>query len=97
MREITQARGPVDRRSDVVAFIAQSHLAGMQSDPQPDRRQGCSLQRECARHRIAGASERKYETIALPLFNRAHTVVGSGQIGQYVIETCNGGGHLIGL
>ena len=32
MRQVTQPRGPVDGRTDVVALIAQLHLAGVHAD-----------------------------------------------------------------
>ena len=44
VRQIAQPCGPVDRRADVVAFVAQLHLAGVHADAQPDRRQRCPLQ-----------------------------------------------------
>jgi hypothetical protein len=39
MRQIPQPRGPVDGRAGLVGLIAQLHLAGMDPDAQPDRRQ----------------------------------------------------------
>ena len=37
--KVAEPGGAVDRRSDVVAFIAQLHVAGVQADAQLDRRQ----------------------------------------------------------
>ena len=37
--EVAQPGGAVDRRADVVAFVAQMHVAGMHADAQLDRRQ----------------------------------------------------------
>ena len=44
MRQIAQPRGAVDGRADVVALVAQLHLAGVHTDAQPDRRQRRPLQ-----------------------------------------------------
>ena len=50
--QIAQPRGAVDRRADVVALVAQLHLAGVHADAQPDRRQRRPLQLQRARHRV---------------------------------------------
>ena len=39
MRQVAQARGPVDRGADVVPVVAQLHLPGVYADAQPDRGQ----------------------------------------------------------
>ena len=41
--EIAQSRGAVDGGAGVVAFVAQLDFAGVQADPQPDRRQWRAL------------------------------------------------------
>ena len=74
--EIAQPCGPVDRRADVVAFVAQLHLAGVHADAQPDRRERRPLQVQRARHRVAGAGERDHEAVALALLDRPHPAVG---------------------
>ncbi len=53
VRQIAQPRGAVDGRADVVAFVAQLHLAGMHPDAQPDRGQRRPLQLQRAGHRVA--------------------------------------------
>ena len=72
VRQIAQPRSAIDRRTGVVAFIAQLYLAGMQADAQPDRRKRCPLQLKRARHRVGRAGERRHKTVALGLFHRPH-------------------------
>jgi hypothetical protein len=62
--QIAQARSAVNGRSDVVAFVTQLDLAGVQTDPQPDRRQGCQLQIKGTRDRVAAAVERYDQAVA---------------------------------
>jgi hypothetical protein len=42
VRQVAQPGGAVDGRADVVALVAQSHVAGVDADAQLDRRQGCA-------------------------------------------------------
>ena len=46
--QIAQPAGPVDRRPDVVSFVAQLDVAGVEGDAQPDREQRGQLQVERA-------------------------------------------------
>ena len=56
--QIAQPRGAVDRRTDVIAFVAQLHLAGVHADAQPDRgqRRPLQLQRSTPPRRLARAN-----------------------------------------
>ena len=95
--EVAKPSGAVDRRADVVAFVAQLDLAGVDADPQPDRRKWSALQRQRARDRIAGAGEGDDEAVALPLLDRADAAVGGDQVRQRGIQPSNRGSHLCGL
>ena len=75
MRQIAQPRGLVDRRARVVALVAQLHVAGVHPDAQLDRREIRPLQLQRARHRVAGARERRDEAVALALLDGADAVV----------------------
>jgi len=97
MRQIAQPRRLVDRRADVVALVAQLHLAGVHPDPQADRRERRPLQLQRTRHRVGGPRERHHETVALPLLHRAHTAIGGQQRRQRLIQTRKGRRHLLGL
>ena len=95
--EIAQSCRPVDRRADVVALIAQLHLAGVQADAQSDRGERCTLQLQRTCHCVARTGERDDETVALALLDGTGTVVRGGRIGHRRVEACHGGGHLVGL
>ena len=97
VREVAQPGGAVDRRADVVAFVAQVHVAGVHADAQLDRRQRRPLQIQRAGHRVGGAGERDDEAVALTLLDGPHTVVGGDRVGQCLIEACDRGCHLLGL
>ena len=84
--QVAQPCGAVDRRADVVAFVAQLHLAGVHADAQPDRGQRRSLQLQRTRHRVGGTSERHHEAVAFTLLDRPHPVVGGDQVGQRAVE-----------
>ena len=97
MGEIAQPCGAVDRRADVVSFVAQLHVAGVHADAQLDRRQRRTLQLQCACHRVGRAGERDDETVTLALLDRPHTTVGCDSFGQGVVEAFDGGLHHLGL
>ena len=97
VREVAQPGGAVDRRADVVAFVAQVHVAGVHADAQLDRCQRRPLQLQCACHGVGGAGERDDEAVALALLDGPHTVVSGDSIGQYLVEALNGGLHRLGL
>ena len=82
---------------DVVAFVAQLDLAGVDTDAQPDRRQRCPLQIEGARHRITGAGERDDEAVALALLHRPHPAVAGDDVRECAVEPRDGFRHLLGL
>jgi hypothetical protein len=75
VRQVAQPRGLVDRRARVVALVAQTDVAGVHPDAQPDRRKIRALEFQRARHRVACAGERGDEAVAFTLFDWAHTVV----------------------
>ena len=98
--QVAQARGPVDGRADVVArifWVPQPHLAGVQADAQPDRRQRRPLQVKGARHRIRRTPERDHEAVALTLLDRADAIVRGDGVGHGLIQPRYRGGHLLGL
>jgi hypothetical protein len=97
VRQIAQPRSAIDRRTGVVAFIAQLYLAGMHADAQPDRRKRCPLQLKRARHRVGRAGERRHKTVALALFHRPHSAMGGDDFGDSLVEACDRGGHLLEL
>ena len=97
VRQVANARSAVDGRADVVGFVAQLDLAGVQTDAQPDRRQRCSLQIERARYRVARPPEGDNEAVALTLFDGPHAAVGTDHLCQSAVEGGEGGGHLVGL
>ena len=97
MSQIAQPRRPVDRRTDVIALIAQLHLTGMHADPQADRRQRRALQLQRTRHRVSGPRERHHETVALALLHRPHPAIGGEQIRQRLIQPRERRRHLLGL
>ena len=97
MGEIAQPGGAVDRRADVVAFVAQLDLAGMQPDAQPDRGQRGPLQLQRTGHCVGRAGERGHEAVALTLLHRPHAAVAGDDFGDRLVEACEGGGHLLGL
>ena len=84
--QVAQPAGPVDGRSDVVALVAQLHVAGVNADAQPDRGQRRPLQIEGAGHGVDGAAERDHEAVAFALFDRADSVVVRYQFGQCAIQ-----------
>ncbi len=86
MPKISQPRGPVDRRTRVVALIAQLYLAGMHADAQPDRRQRRPLQFQRTRHGVAGTGECQHEAVALALLDGAHAAVDRHEIAQHAVE-----------
>jgi hypothetical protein len=95
--QIANACGAVDGGSDVVGFITQLDLAGVQANAQADWRERRSLQVERARHRVARTPERDDEAVALALFDGPHTAVATDDLGQGAVQSGKGGGHLIGL
>ena len=95
--EVAQACRSVDRRSDVVAFVTQLDLAGVQTDPQPDRRERCQLQVEGARHRVTAAVERDNKTVPFALFHGPHAVVRGNDVHECAVEPCDGFRHLVRL
>ena len=95
--EVAQPRGAVDRRADVVAFVAQLDVAGVHADAQLDRCQRRPLQLQRAGHRVGGAGERDDEAVALALLDRSHTVVGGDRVGQRLVEARDRGLHRVGL
>ena len=97
MAQIAQPRGAVDHRPGVVALIAQQHLAGVDPDAQPDRRQRCPLQLQRTGRRVGRAGERRHKTVTLTLLDRPHTAMGGNQITQRVIQARKGRRHLLGL
>ena len=82
---------------DVVALVAQLHVAGVHADAQLDRCQRCPLQVQRAGHRVGGARERDHEAVALALLDRTHTVVGGDDVRQRLVEARDGGRHRLGL
>ena len=95
--EVAQPRGAVDRRADVVAFVAQMHVAGVHADSQLDRCQRGPLQLQRAGHRVGGAGERDDEAVALALLDGPDTVMGGDDVGQCLIEPLDGCLHGLGL
>ena len=79
MSQVAQPGGAVDRRTDVVAFpaglAAQLHVAGVDPDAQPDRRQRRPLQIQRASHRVSRPGECNYEAVALALLHRADPAI----------------------
>jgi hypothetical protein len=97
VRQVAQACGPIDGRPEVIAFVTQLDLACVQTDPQPDRRQGCQLQVEGARDRVTTTIERDDEAVAFALLNRPHTTMRSNDLGECAVESCDGLRHFLGL
>ncbi|WP_420716100.1 hypothetical protein [Mycobacterium sp. 94-17] len=97
MSQIAQPGGAIDRRADVVALIAQPHLAGVDPDPQPDRRQRRPLQIEGAGHRLSRAGKRDDEAVALTLLDGPDPAVGGDHLRQRLVQPCHSNGHLVGL
>ncbi len=97
MRQIADTRGAVDRRTRVVALIAQLNLAGMHADAYPDRSERRPLQRQRARHRIRGPRERGHEAVALALLDRTHPVISGDGLVHRPVQQRQRGGHLLGL
>ena len=97
VRQVAQACGPVDGRPDVVALVAQVDLAGVQTDPQPDRRQGCQLQVQGARHRVTSTVERDDKAVAFALLNRPHTTMRGNHVRECAVESRDGLRHFLGL
>jgi hypothetical protein len=95
--EVPQPRGAVDRRTDVVAFVAQMHITGVHTDPQLDRRQRRSLQVECAGNRVGGPCERNDEAVALALFDWPHPAMSGDRVGEFLVEPLDGCLHGLGL
>ena len=95
--QVAQPRGPVDRGTGVVAFIAQLDLTGVHPDAQPDRGQRCPLQRQGSGHRVRCAGERRHKTVALALLDRAHPVMGGDDITYDLVETRDRSRHHLGL
>ena len=69
----------------------------MQTDPQPDRRQGCHLQGEGTGHRVTATVERDNQAVAFALLNRAHTTVLGNDWRQCAVESRDGFRHFLGL
>ena len=95
--QVAKACRAVDRRSGVVAFVAQLDLTGVHADAQSDRcqRGALYLQRHC--HRIRGAGECRDEAVTFALFDRAHPVVGGDDSRHYLIEPSQRSIHFVGL
>ena len=96
MRQLTQSGGTVDGWAHVVARIAQLHLAGVQTDSQPDRCQRCPLQIQRACYSVGRPGERDDEAVAFTLLYRTHAAVGADQLGQRVIQVGYRCAHLVG-
>jgi hypothetical protein len=97
MGEIAQPRSAVDGGSDVIAFIAQLHLAGVHADPQGDRGQRRPLQSQRTRHRVTGPRQRHHKAVAFALFHRAHPAMSAEQIRQRLVQPRERRGHLLRL
>ena len=97
MAEVAQPGRAVDRRADVIAFIAQPHLAAIDPDAQPDRRQRRPLQIERGGHRVGRASERDHEAVTLALLDRANPIMGGDDIRQHLIQARHSNGHHVRL
>ena len=97
MGQIAQPRGPVDRGTDVIALIAQLHLAGVHADPQANRGQRRPLQLQRTRHRVTGPRERHHKAVTLALLHRAHSAIRGHQIRQCAIQPLKRRRHPLGL
>jgi len=97
MSQLPQPGCAIDRRPYVVALVAQPNLAGVETDPQPERGQRCPLQVQRAGHRVRGAGERDHEAVALALFDWADSVTCRDDVHQHLIKAGDGGGHFISL
>jgi hypothetical protein len=86
MSEIAQPRTPVDGRPDVVALVTQLHVAGVQRDPQADRREIGRLHVQRAPHRVCGAGEGDHEAVALALLDRTRAMMPVHHLVQQRIE-----------
>ena len=95
--QVAQPCCSVNGRSEVVAFVTQLDLAGVQTDPKPDRRQRCQLQVEGARHRVTTAVERDDKAVTFTLLDGPHTSVGGDDVRECAIEPCDRLRHLLGL
>ncbi len=73
--KIAKPCGAIDRRADVVALVAQLDLTGVHADPQPDRCERRTLQRQRTRDGVTGARERDHKTVTLALLDGTHAVV----------------------
>ncbi len=80
VRQLAQSRSSVDRRPDVIAFVAKLYLAGVNADPQPNRFQWRALQVERACHCVAGPRERDDEAVPLALLDRSHATMGADEL-----------------
>lgn len=97
MRQVAQTGRAIDRRADVVSFVAQMYVAGMHADTQLDRRQRRTLQLQGARHRVGRTGERDDEAITLALLDGPHAAVGGDRFRQCLVEAFHGGLHRLGL
>ena len=95
VRQVAEAGSSVDGRADVVPFVAQLYLTGVQADPQPDRGERCALQFDGTRHRVAGPRESDDEAVTLTLLDGTHTVVRRDELNQCAVERRYSGGHLV--
>ena len=91
--QVAQPSGLVDRRAGVVAFVAQLHVAGVNSDAKLDRGEFGALQVQRAPHRVAGARERGNEAVALTLFDRAYPAVLGDERRGGPVQKSDGGRH----
>jgi hypothetical protein len=95
MGQITQPRGPVDRRPRVVVVVAELDFACVQPDAHSDRRQWYALQVQCTGHRVTGFGERSDKAIALTLFERSDSVVACYDSGNGLIQPVQRDRHLL--
>jgi hypothetical protein len=72
-------------------------LAGVQTDPQPDRRQRCHLQVEGTCHRVTTTVEGDDEAVSFALLNRAHSATRGNDLGECAVESCDRLLHFLGL
>ncbi len=97
MGEVTQARGPVDSRTGIVALVSQPHFPGVNTDAQPERGQRRPLQVQRGGRRIRRAAERDHKAVALALLDRTHSVMGHDHFGQHLIEALDRSVHFLRL
>ncbi|CNY69446.1 Uncharacterised protein [Mycobacterium tuberculosis] len=95
MRQVTQARGPVDGRTGIVAFVAERDLPGVHAYAQPDRCEPRSLQVQRGGHGIRRAGEREDKAITLTLLDWAYAVMGGNHTRHGFVEARHGSTHVV--